>query len=766
MRFDWQSAAGKAFGPNPVWFDRQTPVVTYVPGQGSNQSKQSQLSQREARLHMEAYGGQEAVDWVYDAMGLYSDTLGSAEWHLEKEDGTKLVRHKTKLTPDEYDVGPKDLYDLLDQPNPFTDYTEQMELLTIDLLLVGNAYWLKFRPNEKGQPMALYRMSPQYIKVETGPAGVTKYIYNPPGAQKPLKYSPDDVMHFRLANPNNAAYGMGKIRGGGRMLDIELSLTDRMASYYENAAEPSLIVQSERRIPRDVWNKLRAQLRARSAGTKNAGELLALESGLKAMTLSPSASDALFAEVAKLSRDRILGMFRASPLLFGILDENSGSNKVADVRREFDTYTIRPFMDRIQKRITAWLAASWGCKFVIDYRYVMPLEDLLKQGESLAKVPGIKVREVRRFYGPAGIEESTGDKEIDELILNMPTPEADENGMSVDPQTGQKVRSDANGADRPLGSEAGRPPKGENTRTFKTPAAGARGPVRQGKALGGYEYLGDGTWARREPDKPFSMDDILDRISYAEKAVVVEEPKPVRIGTKLPNEQRPVDAGSNLRDSDVSSASNLINGSLQDAAHVLERALLDHVEGKAFKPDDLAKRIRESTIWGSFSDLIADAIIDGGVRAASSAAGAMSEAGFRPSDDLNYERIAQSIAARPDGADAIASTLKKSILDKVAEAVKAEKTADEVEALVREAVTEWRTGKADVIATTEAVHAYNETTLRIAEDSGVTEVMVSDGHDHDAECQDADGRVWDIGYARDHRIEHPNCRRAFLPLVR
>ena len=136
-------------------------------------------------------------------------------------------------------------------------------------------------------------------------------------------------------------------------MDLELAITDTMAAYYENRADPSMIVQSERRVPRDVFNKLRAQLRARTAGSSKAGELLVLEAGLKASSLSTSAADALFAELSKMSRDRIFTKFRASPMLFGLLDEQSGSNKVSEIRREFDNSAVRPFLAKLSTQITA-----------------------------------------------------------------------------------------------------------------------------------------------------------------------------------------------------------------------------------------------------------------------------------------------------------------------------------------------------------------------------------------------------------------------------
>jgi phage portal protein BeeE len=92
---------------------------------------------------------------------------------------------------------------------------------------------------------------------------------------------PPQVIHFKLANPHSPYYGLGLIQGAGRAADLELALTDSQASYFENHAMPSLAVQSDRRVPRDVFKKIRAQLRARTQGSRNAGELLVLEAGLK-----------------------------------------------------------------------------------------------------------------------------------------------------------------------------------------------------------------------------------------------------------------------------------------------------------------------------------------------------------------------------------------------------------------------------------------------------------------------------------------------------
>lgn len=414
---------------------------------------------------MTAYGGEQAIDWVYDCVNLYADAAASAEYRLEDLKGGKLVRFRTAGTPPEYKVGPKALYDLLDQPNPFMMYDELLALLVIDLLLVGNGYWYKWRNTEAGKPLALYRLSPKDVKIVPGPYGPVAYEYQPEGARDKLLIETKDIIHFRRPNPNSQHYGLGVIQGAGRAMDLELAVTDTQASYFENRADPSIIIQSERRVPPDIFNKLRAQIRARSAGSARAGDIMLLQAGLKAETLSPNAQQAMFDVLSRMSRDRIFTKFRASPLLFGIMDGNSGTNKVADARREFDSSVLRPFFRTLSTHITATLAEAYGVRFIIDHRSMLPADEQIKVVELVSTVPGITVREVRRQLAQFGIEESTGDPEIDNYVLNRPTDNADANGMAHD-ANGDLVRADKVGADRPIGSEPGRPPLPENTRGF------------------------------------------------------------------------------------------------------------------------------------------------------------------------------------------------------------------------------------------------------------------------------------------------------------
>jgi hypothetical protein len=69
--------------------------------------------------------------------------------------------------------------------------------------------------------------------------------------------------------------------------------------------------------------------------------------------------------------------------------------------------------------------------------------------------------------------------------------------------------------------------------------------------------------------------------------------------------------------------------------------------------------------------------------------------------------------------------------------------------------------RAMTITRTETGYAWNSGAIGIAKAAGMNAVIVSDGQDFDAECQEADGQTWTVEYAENHQLQHPNCSRSF-----
>lgn len=723
---------GKAIPAHPALRDNGTPIEVVDLGDGRR--RRGPFAQGEAKRHLNAYGGKnDAIDHVMNCVRLYCDAASSAPWHLEKK-GEKLRRPEEDAA--EGSIGPIALYNLLDSPNPYMDYEELVELLCIDILLVGNAYWYKWRSNEAGQPLAIYRLAPPYVKVIPGDMGIVGYEYKVPdsGQREPLKIDPKDIIHFKLPNPHSPYYGLGVVQGGARPMDLELALTDHQATYFEKGTNPSMVVQSERRIPRDVFKKLAAQMRGRYGGHRNAGELMVLEAGLTATSLAPNASQAQFENMSKLSRERVMEMFRVHPKLLGI-PTTDGTDKSTDAQRVFDHNTLQPFFNKLAKRVTRALSQAYDVDFVIDHRYRMPQEDQVKLAGDFASIPGVTVKEVREFLDLP----PTGDKSIDDLVLNLPGAD----GMPGDTRNGFP--------DRNLPGEPGRPPNGENTAAFGTVGGGNRPDLAKGSRA-------------RRPSERKALDTIIREIAALpvvepEEKAKVEFTEPPAVTVNPPE-----DPFGPRRDAEIDAITAQLAKDLRDAGHLLERELLDVVEGKAFNSKNLRSRLRNSDAWENFRSRVA-AAIEASVRAGLSRAATMwGAAGRQPEDSLDYEALAREVTWRSGGVNSIVRTQRDRVAKKVTEALAAGAGQGEADAAVREAMNVWRETQAETIAMTEAVHAFNEGTLTVAELTGATHVYVTDGDDHDQPCIDANGQVWEIAKARNNRLEHPRCRRAFLPL--
>jgi HK97 family phage portal protein len=759
-------ASGKAIGAYPDLMAGPTQPISV----GGSPRVSTPFGQRTAGRHLNAYGGNvDAIDWVMDCVRLITETASSAEWHFEKQ-GVRYIpeSQRDEQTPKEVKNAPYLLGKLFEEPNPFMGYEELVELTLIDYLLTGNAYWLKWRPNDAGQPLALYRLAPPLIKVVPGEWGIDSYEYSVPGTGK-LKLPPSQVMHFKMPNPHDPYYGLGIIQGGSRVFDMDLALTDTMASYYEKRAQPSMVVQSDRRVPKDVFKRLQNQLRAMYGGPRNAGALMVLEAGLKYQSISPSAQDAAFESLTNLSRDRILAMFRVPASLLGYnATEVTGAGN--NDQRIFDQKTMRPLLNKFQKAVSRGITSSWELDFKIDYDYVMPAEQRLQLASTFAALPGVKVREIRDY---AGLD-PLGDWR-DDVVLNLPG----EDGTAADTTAGHP--------DQNLAGEAGRPPNPENTVAF--PSATAR--VSSGRSVRdtnvpkprSLSSAASGKAITAEEQRATIEGKAISEMSFEEKIEALKAIGEQRIATleaeldakavepaKPDLEGRiiaPDDVLMSDRDIAIDSITADLTADIKEAVHALERDLLDEleraVEGKA-PGDRIRSKLRQSKAWKKFQEVLASAMEKSAKRSLSTAVVQQSTLGRRADEEVDYEALARELVFRGGGVRKITANLRDDIARKVAQALKDGETKADIERAIRGEIDRWRDGHAETVAMTEAVHAYNEGVITVAEMAGDSHVFVHDGRDHDEPCIEADGQVWTLAEARERRLEHPRCRRAFTPI--
>lgn len=433
--------AAQGLAPAPV--DREQLVFgrNILPGS-------SRFAAGGARRQLEAYAGRgNQIDWAMACLDLLGDTAAQADWYLETPQGKRLPRWSAEAEKSER-TAPASVVSLIHRPNPWMTYPELVKLTIIDWFLTGDCFWLKFRPNAEGQPNAFYRLNPGFVEVMPDPDGeqlIGAYKYHVPGME-PVFWAPQDMFHIKRPNPHDPHRGVGIVQGAARTLDMELALQNTKASYYENGARLSGVLESDHAINDGVIQKLRRQFTGMYTGTDAAYKVAVLERGLKFNAIQNNAAEAEFGSMSTMSRDRIFAMFRTPPSLLFQESEHAVRGNTEEDRRNYANGTVRPALNGLQEAVSLSITEpGWGLKFCIEYEYQMPIEAQIELASTYAALPGVRLREVREF---AGLD-PLGDAR-DELVLNMPGE--NDNGSEV--------------KDRNLGPEAGRPPKGENTKVI------------------------------------------------------------------------------------------------------------------------------------------------------------------------------------------------------------------------------------------------------------------------------------------------------------
>lgn len=450
----------KAFG-----IESNSPVPAFSIGGRSTR----RLGGGNQRRYMQTYGGEDAIDWVMDCVDLYAQTGSNASYYFHEPLDPGANTGSVKPTPVE--SAPQDLINLFDRPNPYMEYTELFELSIIDLLVAGEFFWLKFKNGndpaspQYGKPLGLYRLSPALVEIVLDDNDKPEYVeWRAPGRTgTPIRFKPQDIVHVRKPNPHDQWRGLSMIAASPLAYDIELAVTEAMKNYYDNGTWASGVLESDRTVPPSTWRKIKAQFRQLYQGKQAAGEVVMLERGLKYSPVAATGKDAAYKDVSDLSMRRIAKAFKVPMPLLGEVG-SSDRQAVRESQRIFDNKVMRPFLNRIQRQVSLQLTQAWGLDYYVDYEYVMPIEDKLDLGEKMGTIPGILVKEIRNQVDLQPLAELgiADGKAIDETVLNMPV---------------EDTGGGPGQANRPIGSEAGRPPKGENVPNFPkgdAPPANAR----------------------------------------------------------------------------------------------------------------------------------------------------------------------------------------------------------------------------------------------------------------------------------------------------
>lgn len=244
------------------------------------------------------------------------------------------------------------LYFLL-RYSPNADFTrvEYFERMVADLCLWGNHYSEIVR-GVTGSIVALTGLDPALVTVGRTTTGSIKYMYADPYIG--WRDIPEENMfHVRgFGKTNDDVLGLSPISCARVSLDIAASSDAIAANTYKNGLRPSIAIQTERVLTPAQRDEERAWLQKMAGGLKNAGGAIVLEGGYQVKQFSMNPADAQMLENRSFNVEDICRWFRVPPFMVGHTEKStSWGSGLEQQGQAFATYTLKPYLDRIEAAI-------------------------------------------------------------------------------------------------------------------------------------------------------------------------------------------------------------------------------------------------------------------------------------------------------------------------------------------------------------------------------------------------------------------------------
>lgn len=174
--------------------------------------------------------------------------------------------------------------ELLSKVNPYQNGFDATVLRVLYTELTGNAYLHPLLSNTTNVPVQLWTLPSQYVEIVPGdPARgeefVRAYRY---GATEPQKvdFAPEEIIHFKLPNPGDMYYGLGKVEAAWGAVTSNVALHEMDYHFFKNKSRPDYLVVAKGNASEEELDRFTAEVENKLRGTNKTGRFLAVTGDL------------------------------------------------------------------------------------------------------------------------------------------------------------------------------------------------------------------------------------------------------------------------------------------------------------------------------------------------------------------------------------------------------------------------------------------------------------------------------------------------------
>lgn len=253
---------------------------------------------------------------------------------------------------------------LVANPWPDSNLQQWLSQVMYSLLLRGNSYGIITTRDTDGYPTSIQLIHPDLVVPRRNPAGEREYRIN--GRLIPTI----NVMHIPGLTPPGGFIGLNPIeymRGGWGIA----SATEKFGGqFFNNSANASGVLETEGDLSQDETLELARAWKQAHQGVGNANMPAVLTGGTTWKQISINPDDAQFLATRGYQAADIANFFRIPQhLALGSADRTTSYGVgIESMELQFVTYTLGPWLYRIENQFTAYTPPQYSTQFDLSQR--------------------------------------------------------------------------------------------------------------------------------------------------------------------------------------------------------------------------------------------------------------------------------------------------------------------------------------------------------------------------------------------------------------
>ncbi len=318
------------------------------------------------------------VGWVYAATDVIKIDVGQAAWHL--------VTRRGERPEDTEHLPPEMIPGHFKMPNAFASFKDVIELTTLHLDLVGEAFWhLITAGPESDEVIGFEVVYPHWISDPVVQDGrLVGWRISIPGATGQRTIPARDMIFFRYPHPKEPLCGASPVEAIALSHELDQQARAYGSGLLKNNAVPPILITTEQELD-DTDHDIIAE-RWKDRHLLRPGEPGILGKGATAQVLGLTLKEIGLEVISKMTRQQVFASYGVPESKKGLVEDVNRANGDAN-ERTYQRNVVKPRLFKLAWSINMFLIPRIPALKGAEFEFENPVqEDLEFQLEKVDKM--------------------------------------------------------------------------------------------------------------------------------------------------------------------------------------------------------------------------------------------------------------------------------------------------------------------------------------------------------------------------------------------